>query len=65
MGTPIRRIITSKTSFFNLADFISFVKPCRKIRSSCSNKLLAPQPSLPIEFSYRHNASAKVHKISE
>ena len=38
MGTPIRRILTSKTLFFNLADFISCVKPCRKIRSSCSSK---------------------------
>ena len=44
MGTPMRRIITSKTSFFNLADFISLVKPCRKIRSSCSNKMLHRSP---------------------
>ena len=44
MGTPIRRIITSKTSFFNLADFISFVKPCRMIRSSCSSKNLHRSP---------------------
>ena len=44
MGTPIRRIITSKTSFFNLADFISCVKPCRMIRSSCSSKNLHRSP---------------------
>ncbi len=49
MGTPIRRIITSKTSFFNLADFISCVKSCSKIRSSCSSKKTAPQPALPSE----------------
>ena len=44
MGTPKRRIITSKTSFFNLADFISCVKPCRKIRSLSSKKNLHRSP---------------------